>query len=119
MGFRASPCNVFARWPEASLCILSNEAALFNMMFLHLCGPWQGGKYVQGGLEQGEVGKEVAWPPSELRLSVPHKGRLPFFLFQVKTSSPFEMTNHKIGLPQISVISHYLCINLRLIQDQV
>lgn len=55
--------------------------------------------------------------PAEVRVNVPYKGCLPFFLFQLKTSSPFEMTNHKIGLPQIAVISLYLCINQRLIQE--
>lgn len=60
-----------------------------------LAGWWAGGP-------EGEVLKEVAGP-RVLRVSVPHKGRLLLFLFQVETSSPFEMTNHKLVSPQIAV----------------
>lgn len=56
--------------------------------------------------------------PAEFRVNVPYKGCLPFFfLFQLKTSSPFEMTNQNMGLPQIAVISPSLRISQRLVRE--
>lgn len=50
----------------------------------------------------GEGLREVAGP-CVLRVSVPHKGCLLLFLFQIETSSPLEMTHHKVVTPQIAV----------------
>lgn len=59
-------------------------------MFVASLRLWRGGAR---GLQGREKLERKLPSLAKLRGSVPHKGRLLLFLFQVKTSSPFEMTN--------------------------
>lgn len=113
MRVRSLPRDVFFRrpehlcgfWPTETLCLTEVDG---------LSGVSGQAVNEQSRARRSQKGSCLALPG----FAEPARRKAAYlFFFQPKTSSPFEMTNHKIGLPQIVVISPYLCIDQRLIQE--